>query len=62
MALELRSSLNTIAECARRLAETNRDEADKLLANDIATEAEHLQRNIGGFLARSNATRAAAGV
>ena len=62
MALELRSSLNTIADCARRLAETNRDDTDRQLATDIATEAEHLQRNIGGFLARSNATRAAAGV
>jgi nitrogen fixation/metabolism regulation signal transduction histidine kinase len=62
MALELRSSLNTIAECARRLAETNQEEADRQLAIDIATEADHLQTNIGGFLTRSNATRAAAGV
>jgi nitrogen fixation/metabolism regulation signal transduction histidine kinase len=62
MALELRNSLTTIADCARRLAETNREDADKQLAADIATEAEHLQKNIGGFLARSNATGAAAGV
>jgi nitrogen-specific signal transduction histidine kinase len=62
MALELRNSLNTIADCARRLAESDRDEADRRVASDIVSEAEQLQRNIGGFLARSNATRAAAGV
>jgi nitrogen fixation/metabolism regulation signal transduction histidine kinase len=62
MALELRSSLNTIAECARRLAEANQEDADRQLAIDIASEAEQLQKNIGGFLARSNAAGAAAGV
>ena len=62
MALELRNSLTTIADCARRLAETNRDDSDRQLAADIATEAEHLQRNIGGFLVdSSSATPAAAG-
>lgn len=62
MALELRGSLKTIADCARQLAESNREDSDRQLAADIATEAEQLQKNIGGFLARSNATRAAAGV
>jgi len=62
MALELRNSLNTIADCARRLATTRDAEGDRQLAIDIATEAEHLQSNIGGFLAKENASRAAAGV
>jgi nitrogen fixation/metabolism regulation signal transduction histidine kinase len=62
MALELRNSLTTIADCARRLAESNREDADKQLAADIASEAEHLQKNIGGFLTRSNAAGAAAGI
>jgi nitrogen fixation/metabolism regulation signal transduction histidine kinase len=62
MALELRNSLNTIAECARRLATAQQQDSDRQLATDIATEAEHLQRNIGGFLARSNAAGVAAGV
>jgi nitrogen fixation/metabolism regulation signal transduction histidine kinase len=62
MALELRNSLNTIADCARRLASTRDAEADRQLAIDIATEAEHLKINIGGFLAKANANSAAAGV
>jgi hypothetical protein len=44
------------------LAESNREDADKQLAADIASEAEHLQKNIGGFLTRSNAAGAAAGI
>jgi nitrogen fixation/metabolism regulation signal transduction histidine kinase len=62
MALELRNSLNTIAECARQLATAQHQDSDRQLAIDIATEAEHLQRDIGGFLARSNGAGAAAGV
>lgn len=62
MALQLRNSLNTIADCARRLATTRGADSDRQLAIDIATEAEQLQRNIGGFLAKGNASGAAAGV
>ena len=61
MALELRSSLNTIADCARRLATTRDADSDRQLAIDIATEADHLQKSIGGFLAKANTNGAAAG-
>jgi nitrogen fixation/metabolism regulation signal transduction histidine kinase len=49
MALELRSSLTTISEYARRLAQ-NRDAETKQLAEDIASEAARLDRTIVGFL------------
>jgi PAS domain S-box-containing protein len=49
-ALELRTSLTTIASYAQQLA-TNRDpEAAKQLAADIAEESVRLDRSIGGFL------------
>ncbi|MCU1300138.1 MAG: sensor signal transduction histidine kinase [Candidatus Sulfotelmatobacter sp.] len=51
MALDLRSSLATIAGYAQQLA-CNRDpELAPQLAADIATEAARLDRHIGGFLA-----------
>jgi PAS domain-containing protein len=63
MALELRTSLATIAGYAQQLA-CNRDpEMAPQLAADIASEASRLDRHIGGFLSdkRSTATSARAG-
>jgi nitrogen fixation/metabolism regulation signal transduction histidine kinase len=61
MALQLRTSLTTIAGYAQQLAENRDPEQAKQLATDIAHEAAHLDRSIGGFLtARPVAARAAA--
>jgi PAS domain-containing protein len=55
MALELRTSLATIAGYAQQLAR-NRDSALAVeLAGDIASEAARLDRHIGGFLAAKHA-------
>jgi PAS domain-containing protein len=58
MALELRTSLATIAGYAQQLARNRDPELAAQLAADIACEAARLDRNIGGFLA---AKRTAAG-
>ena len=58
MALELRTSLATIAGCAQQLARNREPELAPELAADIASEAARLDRHIGGFLA---AKRTAAG-
>jgi nitrogen fixation/metabolism regulation signal transduction histidine kinase len=59
MALGLRNSLVSIAGYAQQLA-TNRDpELAQQLASDIAQEANHLDRTIGGFLAGKPASNAA---
>jgi nitrogen-specific signal transduction histidine kinase len=58
MALELRTSLTTIAGYAQQLARNRDPELATQLAADIASEAARLDRNIGGFLA---AKRTAAG-
>jgi PAS domain-containing protein len=58
MALELRTSLATIAGFAERLAGNREPELAPELAADIASEAARLDRHIGGFLA---AKRTAAG-
>ena len=58
MALELRTSLTTIAGYAQQLARNHDPELASQLATDIASEASRLDRNIGGFLA---AKRTAAG-
>ena len=58
MALELRTSLATIAGYSQRLARNHEPELASELAADIASEAARLDRHIGGFLA---ATRTAAG-
>jgi nitrogen fixation/metabolism regulation signal transduction histidine kinase len=60
MALELRTSLATIAGYAQQLAEIRDAEQAKQLATDIAHEAAELDRSIGGFLTKSRATHAAA--
>jgi nitrogen fixation/metabolism regulation signal transduction histidine kinase len=52
MALELRTSLATIAGYAQQLARNRDPDLAQQLAADIAAEASRLDRNIGGFLAR----------
>jgi len=65
MALELRTSLATIAGYAQQLARNRDPELAPELAADIASEAARLDRHIGGFLATKGvaagtATRASA--
>jgi signal transduction histidine kinase len=60
MALGLRTSLTTIAGYAQQLAANRNPELARQLAADIAAEAAHLDRTIGGFL--SGARAAGAGV
>jgi PAS domain-containing protein len=65
MALELRTSLATIAGYAQQLARNRDPELASQLAADIATEASRLDRHIGGFLsdkrsAAAKPTRASA--
>ena len=50
MALQLRTSLTTIAGFAQQLANNRDPEMAKELACDIAQEAAQLDRSIGGFL------------
>ena len=51
MALALRNSLVTISGYAQQLAKNREPEFAQQLASDIANEANHLDRTIGGFLA-----------
>ncbi len=51
MALELRTSLTTIAEYARQIARNGDPARAPQLAADIASETARLDRHIGGFLA-----------
>jgi PAS domain S-box-containing protein len=51
MALDLRTSLTTIASHARQLSQDCEPELLLQLAEDIASEAARLDRHIGGFLA-----------
>src|SRR5262249_52181094 len=51
MALELRNSLLTISAHAKKLAATRDATTQQQLALEIAEEAQHLDRTIGGFLA-----------
>jgi nitrogen-specific signal transduction histidine kinase len=51
MALDLRTSLATIAGYAQQLAHNKDPEAAAQLAADIANEAARLNQHIGGFLA-----------
>ncbi len=61
MALQLRGSLATIADCAKRLSGKPDEQAVELLAADIASEAAHLEQTIGSFLAAPKAAAASAG-
>jgi signal transduction histidine kinase len=58
MALGLRTSLTTIAGYAQQLAASRDQELARQLAADIAAEAAHLDRTIGGFLASAKAAGA----
>ena len=58
MALGLRNSLTTIAGYAQQLAASRDPELARQLASDIAAEAAHLDRTIGGFLASARAAKA----
>jgi PAS domain S-box-containing protein len=50
MALQLRTSVNTISGYAQQLASSDNTSQSKQLAADIADEAATLERNIGSFL------------
>jgi len=58
MALALRNSLTTISGYAQQLAASRDAELARQLAADIAAEAAHLDRKIGGFLASAKAATA----
>jgi nitrogen fixation/metabolism regulation signal transduction histidine kinase len=58
MALELRTSLTTIAGYAQQLARNRDPELAQQLAADIASEAARLDRHIGGFLAEKHTAAA----
>ena len=60
MALELRNSLTTISGYAQQLAASRDADLARQLAADIAAEAAHLDRTIGGFLAGAKAAKAGA--
>jgi PAS domain-containing protein len=60
MALELRTSLATIAGYAQQLARNRDPELSPELAADIAAEAARLDRHIGGFLIAKDAPESAA--
>jgi nitrogen-specific signal transduction histidine kinase len=59
MALALRTSLVTISGYAQQLALNHDPDLARQLATDIATEANHLDHTIGGFLAEDTKARAA---
>jgi nitrogen fixation/metabolism regulation signal transduction histidine kinase len=62
MALELRNSLTTISGYAQQLAASRDADLARQLAADIAAEAGHLDRTIGGFLVGAKAARVGAKV
>lgn len=59
MALQLRTSLATIAGYAQQLANNRDPELAEQLATDIAHEATHLDQSIGGFLTDKRAAQGA---
>jgi PAS domain-containing protein len=59
MALALRNSVATISTYAQQLAVSADPTLVRQLAADIASEAADLDRNIGGFLSRGKAAKAA---
>ena len=60
MALELRTSLSIIRECAAQIRSTSDSAAVGRLANDIAAETERLEKVVGGFLAENSLAQAMA--
>jgi signal transduction histidine kinase len=61
MALELRTSLTTIAGYAQQLAHNRDAELARQLASDIAHEAAQLDRTIGTFLTGARAAATSSG-
>jgi PAS domain-containing protein len=57
MALDLRTSLTTISGYAQQLANNHDPDLAEQLASDIAQEAAHLDRSIGGFLTERRAPK-----
>jgi nitrogen fixation/metabolism regulation signal transduction histidine kinase len=55
MALELRTSLATIAEYAKQLERSQNPDTIRQIGADIASEAAQLDQRIGGFLATKHA-------
>lgn len=62
MALELKNSLASISDYARNLANRYDNASAEQLVNDIAAEAQHLERKIGGFLTADGAMKTEARV
>jgi signal transduction histidine kinase len=60
MALQLRTSLTTISGYAQQLASNRDPEMAQQLAADIAEEAAHLDRSLGGFLTEKRAPQSMA--
>lgn len=60
MALELRNSLAAIRESAQQMSATNDQRSLANFATDISSEAERLERLVGGFLAGSGQVKASA--
>lgn len=60
MGLALRNSLVTISGYAQQLAQNQDPDLARQLAADIAAEAQHLDRTIGGFLTDNKKSRGAA--
>ena len=60
MALELRTSLSIIQDCARRIGSAADPNAAAPLADDIVHQAERLEKIVGSFLAGDPADRALA--
>jgi len=60
MALALHTSLTTISGYAQQLANNRDPELAQQLAADIAEEALHLDRSLGGFLTERSATKSVA--
>jgi signal transduction histidine kinase len=60
LALELRTSLSTIRECAATMGSKADATSIAQLARDIAAQTEHLEKVVGGFLAGGGRMRASA--
>jgi PAS domain-containing protein len=60
MALDLRTSLSTIRECASQIMATSDHEFAKNLANDISVETDRLGKVVGEFLAGDGKRKALA--
>jgi len=57
MALDLRTSLSTIRECASQIVASSNHEFTKNLANDISVETDRLGKVVGEFLAGDGETK-----